>query len=111
LEEVLNGTKKKMKINRKVLNPDGQTTRSEDTMLSIEVKPGWKEGTKVTFAQEGDQSPNSIAADVVFVIKDKPHPTFTRSGSDIIYKAKIGLREVSVVWFCYSFLLNCTYIL
>lgn len=94
LEDILKGTTKKMKITRKVLNPDGRTTRSEDKMISIEVKPGWKEGTKVTFPKEGDQTPNNIPADVVFVIKDKAHPVFKRDGSDIKYKARIGLREV-----------------
>lgn len=93
LEEILNGTTKKLKITRKVLNPDGQTTRMEDKILQIDVKPGWKAGTKITFPKEGDQTPNNIPADVVFVIKDKPHPTFVRDGQDIRYKAKISLRD------------------
>jgi|SRR6218665_622416 len=95
LEEILKGVTKKMKITRKVLNPDGRTTRNEDKVLSVDVRPGWKAGTKVTFPREGDQSVNNIPADVVFVIKDRPHPIFKRDGSDIKYKAKIGLREVS----------------
>lgn len=95
LEDVLKGVTKKMKITRKVLNPDGRSTRSEDKVLTVEVKPGWKEGTKVTFPKEGDQTPNNIPADIVFVIKDKSHPLFKRDGSDIRYKARIGLREVT----------------
>ena len=94
LEEVSKGTTKKMKITKKVLNQDRRTTRSEDKVITIDVKPGWKEGTKVTFPKEGDQSPNKIPADIVFVIKDKPHPLFTRDGNDIRYKAKITLKEV-----------------
>ncbi|KAF7689276.1 hypothetical protein HF521_012629 [Silurus meridionalis] len=74
LEEVLSGCTKKMKISRRRLNPDGQTTRSEDKILAVEVKKGWKEGTKITFPKEGDQTPNNIPADVVFIVKDKPHP-------------------------------------
>lgn len=96
LEEILKGVTKKMKITRKVLNPDGRTTRSEDKVLSVDVRPGWKAGTKVTFPRESDQNVNNIPADVVFVIKDKPHPIFKRDGSDIKYKAKIGLREALV---------------
>ena len=96
LDDVYKGATKKMKITRKVLNPDGKTTRTEDKMLSIEIKPGWKAGTKVTFPKEGDQTPNNIPADVVFVMKDKPHPTFVRDGSDIKYTAKISLREVKL---------------
>lgn len=92
LEEVLTGCTKKMKITRKVTHPNGQTTK-EDKIISIYVKPGWKSGTKITFPQEGDASPNSLPADVIFIIKDKPHQYFKRDGSDIKYTARIGLKE------------------
>lgn len=97
LEEVLSGCTKKMKISRKRLNPDGRTTRTEDKILTVEVKKGWKEGTKITFPKEGDETPSNIPADVVFVVKDKPHPVYRRDGSDIIYPAKITLKEVRCV--------------
>lgn len=93
LDEVFTGCTKKMKISRKRLNPDGRTTRSEDKILTVEVKKGWKEGTKITFPREGDETPSNIPADVVFVLKDKPHPVYKRDGSDIIYPAKITLKE------------------
>lgn len=93
LEEIYTGCTKKMKISHKRLNPDGKTVRNEDKILTIEVKRGWKEGTKITFPKEGDQTPNNIPADVVFVLKDKPHSVFRREGSDIVYPAKISLRE------------------
>lgn len=92
LEEVLKGTTKKMKINRKALHSDGRSYR-EDKVLTINVKPGWKAGTKITFPREGDQSANAIAADIVFIIRDKPHPLFKRDGSDIRYTHKISLKE------------------
>ena len=92
LDELLKGTTKKMKITRAVLGPDG-SRRKEDKVLTINVKPGWKAGTKITFQKEGDQNVNSVPADIVFIIKDKPHPLFKREGSDIKYTAKITLRE------------------
>lgn len=92
LEEVLKGTTKKMKINRKALHADGRSYR-EDKVLTIDVKPGWKAGTKITFPREGDQSANAIAADIVFIIRDKPHPQFRRDGSDIRYTHKMTLKE------------------
>lgn len=94
LEEIYSGCTKKMKISHKRLGPDGKTVRNEDKILTIEVKRGWKEGTKITFPKEGDQTPNNIPADVVFVLKDKPHDVFRREGSDIVYPARISLREV-----------------
>ncbi|XP_028310754.1 dnaJ homolog subfamily B member 1a [Gouania willdenowi] len=93
LEEVFSGCRKKMKISRKRLNPDGRTVLSEDKILSVDIKRGWKEGTKITFPREGDETPTNIPADVVFVVKDKPHPVFKREGSDIVYPANISLRE------------------
>lgn len=95
LEDIAKGTTKKMRISRKVISPDGRSTHLEDKVLTIEIKPGWKAGTKITFPREGDQSPNTIPADIVFVIKDKPHPEFKRDGSDLIYNVKITLKEVS----------------
>ena len=56
-----------MKISRRVLANDG-TAKKEEKVLTINVKPGWKSGTKITFQREGDQAPNKIAADIVFII-------------------------------------------
>lgn len=92
LEDITKGCTKKMKICRKVVQADG-TSRKEDKVLTINVKPGWKAGTKITFQREGDQSRNKIPADIVFIIRDKPHPNFKREGSDIRYTAKITLKQ------------------
>ena len=92
LEELLHGCTKKMKITRKVLSPDG-TSSTEDKILPVEVKPGWKAGTKITYPQEGDQRVGRIPADIVFVVREKPHAHFTRDGSDLKYTAKISLKQ------------------
>lgn len=34
-----------------------------------------------------------FTADIVFIVKDKPHPRFRRSGVDLIYTAKIPLGK------------------
>jgi len=94
LEDVMHGTTKKMKITRKVMSDDGQSMQTEEKILSIDVRPGWKAGTRITFPKEGDQIPGSVPADIVFIVRDKPHPQFVRDGCDIKYRAKIGLHEV-----------------
>ncbi|KAJ8982794.1 hypothetical protein NQ317_018495 [Molorchus minor] len=91
LENVLNGCTKNMKITRKAIHSGRLTT--EDKILTINIKPGWKAGTKVTFPKEGDQSSSKIPADIVFVIRDKPHQYFKRDGSDIKYTANITLKQ------------------
>ncbi|CAF4957978.1 unnamed protein product [Rotaria sp. Silwood1] len=51
-------------------------------------------GTKITFENEGDEGDrNTIAGDIVFIIRDKPHPIFERSNSDIIYRVKLTLKQ------------------
>ncbi len=98
LEEVLKGCVKKMKITRRVLNSDGKSYRKEDKVLTINVKPGWKAGTKITFQREGDHNSSTIPADIVFIIRDKPHPHFKREGADLKYTAKITLRDVLILF-------------
>ena len=91
LEEVLRGCTKKLKVTRKVSN--GAEVRTEDKILSIEVKKGWKAGTRITFPKEGDQMPGRIPADIVFTVRDKPHPYLKRDGCNVVYVAKMSLRD------------------
>jgi len=91
LEEIDKGCTKKMKISRMTM-ASGRP-RKEEKVLNINVKPGWKAGTKITFQKEGDQTTGRIPADIVFIIRDKPHPFFQREDSDIKYKASVSLKE------------------
>jgi DnaJ-class molecular chaperone len=50
-------------------------------------------GTRIVYYREGDQHPSRIPADVVIVIRDKPHLTFKRDGSDVRHVVKIDLHE------------------
>ncbi|KFD57165.1 hypothetical protein M513_02050 [Trichuris suis] len=92
LEDINKGCTKRLRVTRQTLHPDGRS-HAEDKFLTVEVKPGWKAGTKITFPQEGDQFPNRVPADIVFVVKDKPHHLFRRDGSDIVYTVTLPLRD------------------
>ncbi|KAH8248491.1 hypothetical protein KR026_001596 [Drosophila bipectinata] len=92
LEDIANGCTKRMKISRLSISSSG-VARKENKVLNFEVRPGWKSGTKVIFRKEGDQLPNRIPADIVFIIRDKPHPIFRREGSDLHYTAQISLKQ------------------
>ncbi|XP_006813296.1 dnaJ homolog subfamily B member 13-like [Saccoglossus kowalevskii] len=93
LEEVFHGCTKKMKISRRVMNEDGHTSSIRDKILTINVKKGWREGTRITFPEEGDQGPNNIPADIVFIVRDKPHPRFKREDNDLVFTAKVLLGK------------------
>ncbi|XP_037931994.1 dnaJ protein homolog 1-like [Teleopsis dalmanni] len=92
LEEIDKGCVKKMKISRMCHGADGNS-RKETKVININVKPGWKAGTKITFQQEGDQKPGKIPADIIFIIRDKPHHLFKRDGNDLKYSAVISLKQ------------------
>ncbi|KAF2290008.1 hypothetical protein GH714_040105 [Hevea brasiliensis] len=92
LEELYKGTTKKMKISREIVDMSGKTMQVEE-ILTIDIKPGWKKGTKITFPEKGNEQPNVIPADLVFIIDEKPHPVFTRDGNDLIITQKISLAE------------------
>lgn len=64
-----------------------------EEILTIDIKPGWKKGTKITFPEKGNEQPNEIPADLVFIIDEKPHPIFTREGNDLILTQKISLAQ------------------
>ena len=92
LEELYTGCTKKMKISRNVMIHGNQFTK-EDKVVTIDVKPGWKAGTKITFPKEGDQLPGKIPSDVVFVIGEKEHELLERDGNDLKYKVRITLKN------------------
>ncbi|KAL8509139.1 hypothetical protein ACS0TY_016364 [Phlomoides rotata] len=91
LEDLYKGTTKKMKISRDVLETSGRNTMEE--ILTIEIKPGWKKGTKITFPEKGNEQPGVIPSDLVFIIDEKPHGVFKRDGNDLIATQKISLVE------------------
>lgn len=92
LADLYKGTTKKMKISREILDSSGRTMVVEE-ILTIDIKPGWKKGTKITFPEKGNESPHVIPADIVFVIDEKPHDLFTREGNDLVMTQKISLAE------------------
>ncbi|KAL2543920.1 DNAJ heat shock family protein [Forsythia ovata] len=92
LEELYAGSTRKMKISRQVVDANGRLV-SETEILTIDVKPGWKKGTKITFPDKGNEQLNQLAADLVFVIDEKPHNVFMRDGNDLIMNCKVTLAE------------------
>ena len=93
LEEIFQGCTKKLKINRQIILPNGSFGR-EDKILHVEVKPGWKAGTRITFTQEGDRKLGILPADIVFTVRDKVHPHFKRdSDNNLVYVVKLNLKD------------------
>ena len=89
----------KLFISNPKLNSDSnclngcRKTLPVEEILTIDIKPGWKKGTKITFPEKGNEQPNVIPSDLVFIIDEKPHSVFTRDGNDLIVTQKIPLAE------------------
>ncbi|CAI5755744.1 unnamed protein product [Candida verbasci] len=89
LEDLYKGTTKRMKITRK--NANGI---KEQKLLEINIKPGWKSGTKINFTNEGDyQSECGCRQTIQFVIEEKPNPTFKREGNNILMNVHLSFKE------------------
>ena len=67
--------------------------KSVEEILKIDIQPGWKRGTKITFPEKGNQEPGIIPADLIFVVDEKPHAIFKRDGNDLVVNQKISLLE------------------
>jgi DnaJ family protein B protein 4 len=97
LEDLFHGTTKKLKVQRKTY--DNQTGKQsvEDKILEVKINPGFKAGTKIKFKDMGDQVEGGVQ-DLHFIVKEKPHPLFTRDGDDIRHTIEIDLKEALTGW-------------
>lgn len=87
LEELYTGTVKRMRITRRRIDAQGATVKVA-AEKEITVKAGWKDGTKITFENEGDDNQDMLPADVVFTLQTRPHAIFQRQDDDLIYTVR-----------------------
>ena len=97
LEELYNGTTKKMKIKRKTYDQATGKQSTQDRILEVPIKKGLKAGSKIKFSDVGDQVEGGTQ-DLHFIVQEKPHPLFTRNGDDIKHIIDIDLKEALTGW-------------
>ncbi|KAE8680021.1 Kinase superfamily protein isoform 1 [Hibiscus syriacus] len=90
LEELCFGAVKKINIVKDVISYQGVIVKQEDT-LTVNIKPGWTKGTKVTFEGKGDENPGYLPADIIFSVQEKRHHLFKRTGDDLEIVVEIPL--------------------
>jgi DnaJ family protein B protein 4 len=94
LEDLYTGSVKRLKIQRHVIDQDSGRNEIVDNILEVDIKRGWKSGTKVTFENHGDDNQNGDEpADLTFIIKEQPHSVFKREGNDLVHSVKISLGK------------------
>lgn len=84
LRELYEGCEKKLKVTDTVTDPWTGQTRKVSHVYRITVKPGWKEGTRVTFPanREGLRS-------ICFVLRQKRHRYLRREGDFLVYECRL----------------------
>ncbi|KAK1243875.1 hypothetical protein MKX08_002013 [Trichoderma sp. CBMAI-0020] len=96
LEELYNGTTKKMKIKRKTFDETGKRVQT-DQILEVPIKPGLKKGSKIKFNGVGDQVEGG-RQDLHFILEEKDHPLFKREDNDIVHTVTLDLKEALTGW-------------
>nr|CAI5868489.1 unnamed protein product [Callosobruchus analis] len=71
----------------------GKKTVRDRKILEVHVDKGMSDGQKIIFNGEGDQEPDLEPGDIIIVLDEKEHPTFKRSGNDLILRMEIQLVE------------------
>ncbi|KAF8377049.1 hypothetical protein HHK36_030421 [Tetracentron sinense] len=96
LEEVCHGCLKKIKITRDVLTNIRRIIVQEEEVLRIKVKPGWKQGTKITLEGMSERA-STLPADITFFITEKQHHLFKRDSDELLLEIGDTLSEGSLV--------------
>lgn len=98
LEQLYKGGSKKIKINRKVYDTATGKRKFDGKEVEVNIKPGYKEGTKIKYKGFGDQTEDGGTQDLHLVIKQKPHERFTRQGDDLRTFVELDLKEALTSW-------------
>lgn len=71
----------------------GEKVEKIKKTLEVFIEKGMQNGNKITFSGESDEAPGMDAGDLIFVVVQKPHGTFQRSGNDLTIEKTITLQE------------------
>ena len=109
LEELYTGIVKKLKITRKIYNTP-ISFKKEKEIINLNIKKGYKSGTKITFKRKGNQIYNMLPGNICFIIKEKKHSIFSRDNNNLIVNKEIDLKEALVNYLIEIPFLDNTYI-
>lgn len=86
-----NGFKKIAELKCNVCN--GNKIIINEQPFVLEIEPGIYNGEQKIFKESGDQLPNEIKGDIIFVIKETNNTLFKRSGDNLILNHTIKLCD------------------
>lgn len=71
----------------------GKKTVMEEKIVEVQIDKGMADGQRIVFGAEGNQEPGLEPGDIIFVLEEKEHPVFKRSGTDLIMLMNLELVE------------------
>lgn len=71
----------------------GAKTIEKEKTLEVAVEKGTPNENVITLNGEGDEQPDCLAGDVLFIVSIAKHPVFTRVGADLFIRKKISLLD------------------
>jgi DnaJ-class molecular chaperone len=90
---MISGCVKRITFNRRRFSADGML-RTEEKTLTVEIRPGYRSGTKITFPGEGDEEADVAAADICVTLQEAPHERFTRLGAlELQHAVEVSLAD------------------
>jgi len=88
-----NQTGEKIKDKDRCKKCNGKKVIRERKVLDCVIDPGMKDGQKIKFREEGDQSPGIEPGDIIIILDEKEHDRFKRNGTDLHYNMSIELAD------------------
>jgi curved DNA-binding protein CbpA len=92
LEELYNGTRKKLAIRRQKIGND-RSYFEEKKKLAIKIEPGMLEDQTIRFNHLSDEKIGYETGDVVVTLDVEEHPFFMRDGNNLLVEKEISLAE------------------
>ena len=72
---------------------EGMRTVREEKILKIQIHPGTRAGTKITFEGLSDQVPGKKIGNINVYLYEVPHETFMRKGNDLVCRKTLTLQD------------------
>ena len=87
LEELYRGCSKRLRI--------PPTNGLQEEIVDVHVKPGWKNGTKLTYESRGAPARDGKRGNLVLICKEVPHPVFRRAdrGNDLELDVRLAVSR------------------
>jgi len=67
--------------------------QKERKVLEVNIERGMRNGEKIRFRGMSDEQPNTEPGDIIFILQEKNHATFTRKNNDLLVKKEVTLSE------------------